>query len=222
MFWVPTTGRALDLRDLAYSFQTFCELWDFRGGSEGVSYLPKVTRLKSSRTRIGTQMGQGGKGRVWGTFRVTNGGRPSRRHGVSPLQPGALPVPYHPPPPVSPREGWESLQLLLQTGHWGPGSKLVLHLPGDDITPRNGQFANPAWPPRTSTPTPFCLWGREGRALLGTSAFHKGNSRPREGRAWPAVTQRTDAGRGQNQRPSASLGLCRAVRVLENHPPLTG
>lgn len=147
MFWVPTTGRALDLRDLAYSFQTFCELWDFRGGSEGVSYLPKVTRLKSSRTRIGTQMRQGGKGRVWGTFRVTNGGRPSRRHGVSPLQPGALPVPYHPPPPVSPREGWESLQLLLQTGHWGPGSKLVLHLPGDDITPRNGQFANPAWPP---------------------------------------------------------------------------
>lgn len=152
MFWVPTTGRALDLRDLAYSFQTFCELWDFRGGSEGVSYLPKVTRLKSSRTRIGTQMRQGGKGRVWGTFRVTNGGRPSRRHGVSPLQPGALPVPYHPPPPVSPREGWESLQLLLQTGHWGPGSKLVLHLPGDDITPRNGQFANPAWPPRTSAP----------------------------------------------------------------------
>lgn len=122
MFWVPTTGRALDLRDLAYSFQTFCELWDFRGGSEGVSYLPKVTRLKSSRTRIGTQMRQGGKGRVWGTFRVTNGGRPSRRHGVSPLQPGALPVPYHPPPPVSPgRAGnLSSSSYRLVTGAQGP------------------------------------------------------------------------------------------------------
>lgn len=140
-----------------------------------------------------------GKGRVWGTFWVTNEAGPPGdvecpRFTLGLGDGTSLSVP-HPPTPRLPQGG---LRIpLAPPTDWSLGPRVQAC-----AAPTRGPHNPMKWTiyqsciaPCASTLTPCCLWGREGWALLGASAFHKGNSRPREGHAWPEVTQRTIQGR---------------------------